>query len=144
MAMAILAASGVGSCGLSVLGDNTSSLSWAHKQSFRSLLCRRAIMAFLALTVAADLRIETIQHVKGEDNVVCDKLSRFEEFKLSPQDLGFSREIVFNISDSPHIAELLAFCNPKLPVQGIDETEMASRAISAIILNLIPPKIPNP
>jgi hypothetical protein len=133
IALAIIASRGVVGCGIGLLGDNTSSLFWAQKSCFKSKRSRRTFMAFLSLTIASDLRIERSTHVKGVDNIVCDILSRHDKFQQTPLDLGLRSDQIFEIGNEPAVADLLAFCNPRLTAQGISGTEKATRELAACI-----------
>ena len=138
IAVAILASQGITNCGIPLWGDNVASLAWSDQMRFRNRRSNRAARAFVALLITGHYTIEDTHHVKGEENIMCDRLSRWEEYHETPTDLGFSFGVIFDIDQSPLLSRLLAFCNPKLPLSGMKDNELASRQLSSIIHSLLP------
>ena len=44
----------------------------------------------------------------GKLHVTCDKLSR----GVTPKALGFSDDVIYDVSDDPRVSALIAACNP--------------------------------
>ena len=87
-----------------------SALSWAkdtHK--LKSALNRRAYIFMMQLCFRKNIEITEIIHVKGEDNVVCDKLSR----GASAAELGWVGDIIE--PGDEWLEEILELCDPTLP-----------------------------
>lgn len=57
-------------------GDSVTALRWAEQSSFKSSLVGNAAVLFVLVMVRCDVQIASTVHVPGEDNVVCDTLSR--------------------------------------------------------------------
>ena len=106
--LACLAALGYSGRGVKLIGDNTSSLSWASTERFRAGHSRPAAVCFMALAVTHDLTIASIEHVAGVRNIVCDSLSR----EGSYAEHGFSPAQCFDLTRHPIVERILLTCNP--------------------------------
>ena len=74
--MCILKALGFRVFGVDLIGDNTSSLSWAKYNRFKKGRSLIVVLLFMHLTVFSGIRINFVEHVARVDNNVCDVLSR--------------------------------------------------------------------
>ena len=107
-------------------GDSITALRWAEQASFRSSLVGNAAVLFVLLLVRCDVQIADTFHVPGEDNVVCDTLSRPD---LSGR-MRTVREVLPGVRDlcDPErrkvIAEALRVCDPR--VDHLDPTAFES------------------
>ena len=61
---------------LQIVGDNTTSLVWSGSGVVNSALCHRASVIFSIICMRYSLSVEETIHIAGEENVVCDALSR--------------------------------------------------------------------
>ena len=57
-------------------GDSVTALQWAESSRFRGDLIGNAAAVFALILVRANVIIPSMVHVPGEDNVLCDLLSR--------------------------------------------------------------------
>ena len=57
-------------------GDSVSALQWANTSRFNSKSVHRAAVLFTLLLVRQRVVIADVEHVAGEDNGICDDLSR--------------------------------------------------------------------
>jgi hypothetical protein len=96
--------------GVILIGDSRVALRWAEEGAIKGTNARRAIMAFALLCTEFDIRIEETRHVAGEDNQMCDDLSRLEPIStLVAHHLTPSFTIIPNV-----MQEVLDLCNPLL------------------------------
>ena len=130
--VAALAARGVSHSNVHVRGDSRSSLKWSSSDSFRSKRCRMAATCFTALTIQAGINVISIEHIPGELNVRCDSLSRSKQNGTRPEDLGFSRDQIFNISDYPAVENLLRICEPFSNPPDEDDKSFALKWITSM------------
>ena len=94
--------------GIALLGDNTSSLSWAQRERFKEGRSRRAAIIFITLCSVLDIRVEHTEHQAGVKNVICDGLSR----GTTPLELGYTKNQILDINSDHVMQELLQLCDP--------------------------------
>lgn len=61
---------------MSLRGDSMTALTWSITERVRGTIVTNASMVWTLLCVAADINVQTITHIAGEDNKNCDRLSR--------------------------------------------------------------------
>lgn len=104
---------------LALKGDSTTALAWGATGRFSGDLVTRTAVVLTILSVQFDYVIVDAQHIPGEENLVCDALSRNT---TTPVELGYSpSEIISNLSGTPSM-ELLHLCDPTLPSPFTSET----------------------
>jgi hypothetical protein len=108
MGVGCLASLGVRNASIRIVGDNTSSLSWSVKSSFRDGPSRSAAISFMTIGVAMGLEVVEGVHIAGIRNIVCDGMSRDQE----PAEYGFSDEDCIDVETSEVLKALLGTCNP--------------------------------
>lgn len=102
---------------LKIIGDSKASETWCAKERFRSTVARGAAMAYLALGVEFELWIEETEFVPGEQNVLCDALSRRGENEgVSAADLliklGLDADLLWDECESSAGREMIDLCDP--------------------------------
>lgn len=114
-----LALRGIRHTRLALKGDSITALAWGTSGRFSGDLCTRTAVVLTILAVQFDYMIVDAQHIPGEENLVCDALSRNT---TTPQELGYSpSETISNLPISPSM-ELLHLCDPTLPSPFTSET----------------------
>ena len=93
---------------LAARGDSTTALTWSITERFRSGPSRNATMCYMVLGVEHDIHFERTEHIRGVDNIICDKLSRHH----TPEQLGFGAGEIINTNGA--LTRLLNACNPLL------------------------------
>ena len=63
-------------------------------------------MCYIILGIENDIHFEQTEHIRGVDNVICDKLSR----QHTPEELGFNPEEIVCVDGA--LSRLLDACNP--------------------------------
>jgi hypothetical protein len=108
-----IARSGRSGVALRIIGDSTAALSWGCKESWKGHLCRRAAVIFLLLSVAFDMYVEKEEHIAGEVNIACDKMSR----GVSPLEVGVPEGRVIDFEGHRISSRLLVMCDPTIPLE---------------------------
>ena len=119
---------GVHHVAVSARGDSTTALTWAVTERFRSGPSSNSTMCFVILGIEYGIHFEEMEHIRGVDNVLCDKLSRHH----SPEQLGFEKDQIMVIDGT--LLRLMDACNPLIPRAGRFEEAWAS--VSAISSDL--------
>ena len=134
--LAVLAAKGVDSKGVSIRGDSRSSLKWAATQRFRQGPSRKAAMAFVSLGTRFGLTVEETEWIKGSVNVQCDRMSR----GCDPTDceVGLPASVVLRADDFPTVMQLLLQCDPTVVVGTDSDFEIAWGAVDRAVRALYP------
>lgn len=119
---ALLAVAGhiaLGQCGrsLTLRGDSVTALTWALTERPRGAIVTRAAMVWAQLCVAADVHISDVQHISGEDNHLCDALSRrgYDHPMLIGDHavhLGVIGARTFDAQNDPDVMALVGLCKP--------------------------------
>lgn len=108
---------------LKIMGDSRASETWCAKESFRSTVARGAALMYISLGVEFEFWVEDTEFVKGEENEVCDKLSRRSETDegmgvISATNLvralGINPKFLWEVEKSPFGTEMIELCNPLL------------------------------
>jgi hypothetical protein len=108
MGVGCLASLGVRQASIRIVGDNTSSLSWSVKSSFRDGPSRSAAISFMAIGTSMGLEVVEGVHIAGVRNIVCDGMSRDQ----APAEYGFRDEDCIDVGKSEVLQALLEACNP--------------------------------
>ena len=100
------------SCGardgdIQLQGDSKTALRWSKTWTFKSGPSNNAAIAYVALGLKHNLRLNDTMFIKGVDNKVCDALSR----GTHPRELGFDGSLYSDDNDST-ISRLLELCAP--------------------------------
>jgi len=93
--------------GIKLKGDSMSALKWGAEERFTSCLCFCAALVFVLLSVAFDIHVVAREHVPGEENIICDALSR----GYRPGDLGVAADDTLDLQ-SEAMREGLRLCDP--------------------------------
>lgn len=108
---------------LKIIGDSKASETWCVKERFRSTVARGAALMYMSLGVEFGFWVEETEFVRGEENKICDRLSRRSETdkgrgaKSATQlveELGIDRKLLWEESKSPYGVEMIELCNPLL------------------------------
>jgi hypothetical protein len=59
-----------------IIGDSTTALRWGTEERFKGQRATKAAMLFIALCCKWNAYVGSSVHVRGEDNIICDGLSR--------------------------------------------------------------------
>lgn len=118
MGLAVLAQLGVRHARISLKGDSKTSLAWSKSGRFTGSLCTRTAIIMMLIAVEYDLTIVRATHIPGDENGVCDDLSRF---RTTPALLGFSAQHTIDFVGNTTLAGLLKLCDPTSPSPFISE-----------------------
>ena len=108
MGLASLVYLGLEEIAIRVRGDSVSALSWVSDMKFGEKRSRRAAIVYIMLLSTFGLHVPDQVHLPGEDNWVCDGLSRDKD----PAELGFTDEMVLDVSKIPVLSEILGSLDP--------------------------------
>ena len=136
-----LALRGIRHTRLALKGDSTTALAWGASGRFSGELCTRTAVVLTIISVQFDYTIVDAQHIPGEENLVCDALSRNT---TTPRELGYSpSETLSNLPNSPFM-ELLYLCDPTLPSPFTSETLFNEFwfSVKEFVARLDPPQEP--
>ena len=100
--------SGISRVGVSLQGDNTTALSWAASERFRSLRVLGASCLFINLLIGSGIDIVERHHLEGLLNTTSDKLSR----GISALELGFPAHLIVDFLSCPICAEIITAIDP--------------------------------
>lgn len=120
---------GISNAAIRIVGDNTSSLSWSVRCSFRDGPSRSAAMCFVAIGDCLGLEVTEGNHIAGKSNIKCDGLSRDK----TPQELGFRAEDCMDIEAFEVLNLIVEACNPRRDTnmgEGFEEVWFLSQKIS--------------
>jgi len=106
---------GYSNVGIKIRGDNVSSMKWGKEEHFTSALCFSAALVFILLSVAFNINVVETEHVPGEENMICDAMSR----GYRPEDLGVSGDETLNL-ESEVVKLGLVLCDPTKEVESQD------------------------
>jgi hypothetical protein len=112
LAVCIIKALGFRDVGLDLIGDNTSSLSWAKYNRFKRGRSLRATLMFMRITSMYGININFADHLAGDFNIICDALSR----GVSCQELGYTDEETITQQGFPWFKIFFELCNPLLDI----------------------------
>ena len=118
MGLAYLAQRGIRHARVGLIGDSKTSLAWSLSGHFTGTLCTRTAVIMMLICTEYDLTIVEATHIPGDDNGVCDELSRF---RTTPESLGYSPQQTIDFGESSPIAALLKLCDPTLPPPFVTE-----------------------
>jgi hypothetical protein len=96
--------------GIHLVGDNMSSLKWSETERFKGDLALRASTMYIIAGIEYNIEVVSVEHVPGEDNVICDRLSR----GTPPRTLGYSDHI---LELDQFASQCLLLSNPLRPLQ---------------------------
>lgn len=93
-------------------GDSVTALEWSRRDRSRSAIAWNAAAVQVAVCAVAEIWVESVVHVPGVDNTVCDGLSR----GVDPQDLPLPAGTPVLCLDGDELFEdLLSLCSPHQP-----------------------------
>ena len=95
-------------------GDSVSALQWANTSRFNSESVHRAAVLFTLLLVKQRVVIANVEHVAGEQNGVCDDLSRRDAtgcFRTVEQVVPGATD--FRAADDWLVREAIRLCDPQ-------------------------------
>jgi hypothetical protein len=123
-------------------GDSVSSLKWAMKDRVVSTIARRGNIVYTLAASEGDLSVDSTVHVPGKENTVYDGLTRGK----SAEEVGLPPQIQFHIPPDHPIHELLALCDPRLPLESMQHHATLSNRVIRLLLHplLSPTPIPSP
>ncbi len=128
---ACVARAGYRGVGIALRGDNISSLSWGSSEHFSSRLCTPAVLFFMLLTTTFDLRVVTAEHIPGEENIVCDLLSRGHR----PGDLGVPMGRGLDL-ETPMMQKILGLCDPSHEISSEEAFLQLWKGIRKVLQDL--------
>ena len=127
---------------LKIMGDSRASETWCAKESFRSTVARGAALMYISLGVEFEFWVEDTEFVKGEENEVCDKLSRRSETDegmgvMSATNLvralGINPKFLWEVEKSPFGTEMIELCNPLLQLDDDNTFRIFMRRMRGLI-----------
>lgn len=131
--LASLAQQGVRHARIKLIGDSTTSLAWSKNEKFTGTLCTRTAVILMLIAVIYDFTIVDAIHIPGDDNSICDQLSRGY---TTPSSLGFDPIDTLDLSRGSKLSMLLELCDPTLESPFSSEndfTDFWSRARSVVL-----------
>ena len=114
-----------------LIGDNTSSLHWCDKERFRGGRSNAAAIAFILMGIQGGPSVVGTSHIKGEQNVQCDRLSR----GIRPRSMGFAAEVCPRVSRDKQFITLIQLINPKIE----HDNERSLTALWVALMELFAP-----
>ena len=90
-----------------LMGDSQTALRWAETWSFRAGPSNNAAIVYVALGLKFNVRLDDTVFIRGEDNKICDGLSRDRH----PSTLGFAASLYSDDEDEA-MSRLVALCTP--------------------------------
>jgi hypothetical protein len=127
---------------LKIMGDSKASETWCAKENFKSTVARGAALMYISLGVEFEFWVEDTEFVKGEENGVCDKLSRRSETDRGRgavsaanlvYGLGINPKFLWEVEKSPFGKELIELCNPLLELSDDNTFKAFSRRMRKLI-----------
>jgi len=120
LGLSLLVRSGVSSVSIKVKGDSMSSLKWSHTECYTGLLSRKAAFLFTLLATSAGIYVTEREHIEGDSNDWCDKLSR----GLKPCDIpGMPCDCYIPVPSDSVLMNLVNLCDPR-PVCALTSSEL--------------------
>lgn len=139
MGLVVLTMLGIKNAPIFVIGDSTTSLSWAEHRQFKSALCQRAAILFAILGLHSKNYINETEWIPGIDNINEDAMSRlFEEDPSQIPDAykPYPKKRIF-IEENEILNRCLNWCNPNAESLFLSNGTMSNMdefcAINAII-----------
>lgn len=127
---------------LKIMGDSKASETWCAKENFKSTVARGAALMYISLGVEFEFWVEDTEFVKGEENGVCDKLSRRSETDKGRgavsaanlvYGLGINPKFLWEVEKSPFGKEMIELCNPLLELSDDNTFKAFSRRMRKLI-----------
>jgi len=127
---------------LKIMGDSKASETWCTKENFKSTVARGAALMYISLGVEFEFWVEDTEFVKGEENGVCDKLSRRSETDRGrgavsaanlAYGLGINPKFLWEVEKSPFGKEMIELCNPLLELNDDNTFKVFSRRMRKLI-----------
>ena len=119
MGLVALARRGCRHLRISLRGDSKTSLAWSKSGHFTGTLCTRAAIVMMLTSVEYDFTIVEAVHIPGDENGVCDDLSRF---RTTPALLGYPAQDIIDFDGDHVMTALLRLCDPTLPSPFLSES----------------------
>jgi hypothetical protein len=105
-----LARLGIRDIAIHVIGDSKSALSWVRKGRATGDLARNASVVFVRLALELGITVASTEHLEGELNVTCDKLSR----DSTAEEVGIPQDLMLDLDSDSLVQWALRLCNPRL------------------------------
>lgn len=96
--------------GVHLVGDSVTALVWSESRRFRGILSRPAALVYLHISIKYGFEVTGTTHISGEDNEICDSLSRGTRAITVCQDQGYSVECVHTLSKAALKVVALGAC----------------------------------
>ena len=118
-------------------GDSVTALQWAQRSSFRSSLVGNSAVLYALLLVRCNVQITGTVHVPGEENGVCDTLSR-------PGPDGLTRTVGEVLPGCPDLMdehrsvgeEVVRLCDPRVDNHTIETLPAFWTAVGSLVRSL--------
>jgi hypothetical protein len=138
--LACLSSLGVRGAGVKIIGDNQSSLQWCGNLSFHSQASKTAAIMFMAITTVCDLQVVATEHIRGEWNIIPDRLSRDHTFESQ----GFKEGETLSLPDHPHVTAVVTACDPANDVDRDEATFFRQWGSSFALANALSASLQDP
>ena len=103
--------------GLRLESDSISSISWSSRESFRSERALSAACIYISLMIKSGLVIAETEHLAGTLMTLSDPLSR----GVSPEELGFDKNVIVDLSCIPIFVRIIQMMDPVLCAGNFNE-----------------------
>jgi len=117
--VALLVRRGFHNKSIHLKGDNVSSLRWGKDERFKPGRSRRAVVVYMTICLRYEINVETIEHVEGTKNVLCDAMSRGQ----SAASLGFHSLQVTHFHEDAALWSILKLCEPVSEICDDDDNQ---------------------
>jgi len=110
--IAVLVSLGYRDISFILQGDSKSALSWSFNEKFRSENCMAATLAFIQLSMLAEIDINEALHILGKLQVSSDPLSRSVDPRVVCTMNGLPQSRVRYVRNNPTLERLLVLMDP--------------------------------
>jgi hypothetical protein len=110
--IAVLVSLGYRDISFILQGDSKSALSWSFNEKFRSENCMAATLAFIQLSMLAEIDINEALHILGKLQVSSDPLSRSVDPRVVCTMNGLPQSRVRYVRNNPTLERLLILMDP--------------------------------
>jgi len=100
---------GISNVTLHLVGDSITSLAWSSLERFTGVLCQRASIVYMLLATTFNIRVASVTHIPGTENVLCDRLSRYDVLR---ENLGYPSSSLCDCGVQSIICSMVHLCDP--------------------------------
>jgi hypothetical protein len=99
-------------------GDSVTALEWAKRDRSRSSIAWNAATVQVAVCSAAELWVNEVFHIPGDENIACDRLSR----GACPSELDLPRGVaIWRLDEEENFRSLVTLCDPRRTSDQVEQ-----------------------